>query len=80
MWWLIFIGLIIYFTYTSSKKKVVQRPVRQNNYYRNSYPKNNPPPVVSKKLNEDQILIENIKLSDAHFALGEHDVYVDGDL
>jgi len=65
MWWLIFIGLIIYFAYTPSRKKAVQRPVRQNNYYKNPYPKNNPvPPIVSKKLNEDQILIENIKLSE----------------
>jgi len=62
MGWLIFIAFIIYVVYSSSKKKsaFVKKPAY--NSYTNRRPYS--PPIVNKKLNEDQIYIEKIKLSD----------------
>jgi ATP-dependent DNA helicase PIF1 len=64
MWWFIILVAILYFIYNSSKNDAIHRPIKQN-YYSNSYPKkDSPTPIVSKKLNEDQIYIESVKLSD----------------
>jgi hypothetical protein len=64
MWWFIILVAILYFIYNSSKNGVIRRPIKQN-YYNNAYSKkDSSTPIVSKKLNEDQVYIESIKLSD----------------
>lgn len=64
MGWLIFIAFLAYVAYSSSKKGSISRPAVKPVY--NSYANRKPysPPIVNKKLNEDQIYIEKIKLSD----------------
>lgn len=64
MTWIIIIILIIYIIVTSYKKTDVPKSARLNSYT-TSYPrKQTQSQIVNKKLNEDQIFIEDIKLSD----------------
>jgi ATP-dependent DNA helicase PIF1 len=64
MGWLIFIGVVIYIVYQISKSgnssSSSSRNHGQSGYTSVSYQK---PPTPNKKLNEDQVFIENIKLS-----------------
>lgn len=64
MGWIIFIIFIIYVIYSSSKKETTYKtPIRNTNS--NSYTKKPyRSPVVNRKLNEDQVFIEKIILSE----------------
>jgi ATP-dependent DNA helicase PIF1 len=61
MGWVVFLGIISYIVYKSAKKK----PTRYSNYHSSQYSyQSNKSTQVSKKLNEDQIYIEKIKLNE----------------
>lgn len=69
MWWLIIIGIVFYIIYqvsTSGSRSSATPRTYANN--QTSYQK---PRIPSKKLNEDQVFIENITLSDEQQSLFE---------
>ncbi len=61
MGWIIFIGIVIYFIYSSSKSTGTSASPSKPHY---SKPYSKPAVVVNKKLNEDQLLVEKITLSE----------------
>lgn len=62
MWLIIIIGIIFYVIYQTSKSGSSSSSTPKT--YANNYSSYKKPPTPTKKLNEDQVFIENIKLSD----------------
>ena len=62
MGWIIFIAIIIYIVYSSSKSNssVTKKITTYNSYIKKPYRS----PIVNRKLNEDQVFIEKIILSE----------------
>ncbi len=61
MGWLIFIAIVIYIIYSSSKSGATSKSQPKSQYSK-SYAKTIE--IPNKKLNEDRVYIENIELSD----------------